>query len=63
MKRREFIAGLGGAAAWPVVARAQRQTVARIGFLDLAPASAWSNELEAFRAGLADLGYVEGKNI
>jgi putative ABC transport system substrate-binding protein len=66
VKRREFIAGLGGAAAWPpwpVAARAQRQTVARIGFLDLAPASAWANELEAFRAGLGDLGYVEGKNI
>ena len=63
MRRRAFIAGLGGAAVWPVVARAQQQAVARIGFLDLAPASAWANEVEAFRAGLGDLGYVEGKNI
>ena len=60
MRRREFIAGLGGAAAWPLVARAQQPAkVARIGFLDLAPASAWANEVEALRAGLRDLGYVE----
>jgi putative tryptophan/tyrosine transport system substrate-binding protein len=64
MRRREFIAGLGGAAAWPVVARAQQPSkVARIGFLNVAPASAWADEVEAFQAGLRDLGYVEGKNI
>ncbi|MGA7609867.1 MAG: ABC transporter substrate-binding protein [Xanthobacteraceae bacterium] len=63
MKRRAFIAALGGAAAWPAVARAQRQAVARIGFLDLAPASAWVDEVAAFRAGLSDFGYIEGKNI
>jgi putative ABC transport system substrate-binding protein len=63
MRRRTFIAGLGSAAAWPHTVLAQRQTVARIGFLDLAPASAWANEVGAFRAGLSDLGYVEGKNI
>jgi putative ABC transport system substrate-binding protein len=63
MRRREFIAGLSGVAAWPFTASAQRPSAARIGFLDLAPASAWANELGAFRAGLSDLGYVEGKNI
>jgi putative ABC transport system substrate-binding protein len=63
MRRREFIAGLSGVAAWPFTASAQRPAAARIGFLDLAPASAWANELGAFRAGLSDLGYVEGKNI
>jgi putative ABC transport system substrate-binding protein len=63
MRRRAFIAALGGAAAWPIAAWPQRRAVARIGFLDLAPASAWANEVEAFRAGLRDLGYVEGKNI
>jgi putative ABC transport system substrate-binding protein len=46
---------LGGAAAWPLVARAQQpQKIATIGYLDIGPAS---------RAGLQDLGYVEGKNI
>jgi len=63
VKRREFIAALGGAAVWPVVAEAQPARIARIGFLDLAPASAWTNEVAAFRAGLRDLGYEEGKNI
>jgi putative tryptophan/tyrosine transport system substrate-binding protein len=64
VKRREFIAGLGGAAAWQVAARAQQQaTVARIGFLGLSPASAAAMRVEALRAGLRDLGYVEGKNI
>jgi putative tryptophan/tyrosine transport system substrate-binding protein len=65
MRRREFIAGLGGAAAWPVVARAQQPatTVPVVGFLNLAPASAWVDEVEAFQAGLRDLGYIDGKNI
>jgi putative tryptophan/tyrosine transport system substrate-binding protein len=64
MRRREFIAGLGGAVAWPVVARAQQpDKIPRVGFLNLAPASAWADEVGAFRAGLRDLGYVEGKNV
>jgi ABC-type uncharacterized transport system substrate-binding protein len=65
MKRREFISLLGGAsAAWPLAVRAQQPAkVARIGFLNLAPASAWSRRVEALRAGLRDLGYVEGKDI
>ena len=65
MKRREFISLLGGAsAAWPLAVRAQQPAkVARIGFLNLAPASAWSRRVEALRAGLRDLGWVEGKNI
>jgi hypothetical protein len=64
MRRRQFITLLGGAAAWPITARAQQPAkVARIGFLGLAPASAWADQVEAFKAGLRDLGYVEGKNI
>jgi putative tryptophan/tyrosine transport system substrate-binding protein len=64
MNRRTFIAALGSAAAWPVVARAQQPAKsAHIGFLNLAPASAWADEVEALRAGLRDLGYIEGKNI
>src|SRR5262249_49030523 len=64
MKRREFITLLGGAvAAWPLRARAQQANVARIGFLDLGVASTRLIWVEALRAGLCDLGYVEGRNI
>ena len=58
--RREFITLLGGAAAWPVAARAQQPAIARIGFLGPAPASTYSPRVEALQAGLRDLGYVEG---
>src|SRR5262245_22529056 len=58
MKRREFITLLGGAAAWPLVARAQYQTkIPRIGIIDDSPR--W----KAFRHELRDLGYLEGQNI
>ena len=62
MMRRRFIALVGGvAAAWPLAARAQVQTkVPRIGFLGLAPEF---SGVEALRAGLRELGYVEGSNI
>ena len=64
MRRREFIASLGGAAAWPLVARAQQPAkVPRIGFLRFGSASANVGRVEALRAGLRELGYVEGKNI
>ena len=61
--RRAFLAGLGGAAAaWPFVARAD-QRVARIGFLAPAYADAVNGAFAAFRAGLSELGYVEGGNL
>jgi putative tryptophan/tyrosine transport system substrate-binding protein len=65
MTRREFITLLGGAAAaWPLAARGQQPAkVVRIGWLDLGPASARASRVEALRAGLRDLGWVEGKNI
>ena len=64
MKRREFIALVGGAATWPLAARAQQPTkVPRIGFLGLGPAATQSSRVKALRAGLRDLGYIEGKNI
>ena len=63
MRRREFISLLGGtAAAWPLIARAER--IARVGYLGLTSASAvQASRIEAFRSGLRNLGYVEGKNI
>jgi putative ABC transport system substrate-binding protein len=64
MKRRAFIAGLGSAVAWPLVARAQSAAkIARIGFLGFGAPSAWTNQTAAFRAGLKDSGLIEGKNV
>ena len=64
LKRRSFITLLGGVAAWPLAVRAQQVAkVARIGFLALGNASAWTERVEALRSGLRDLGYVEGNNI
>jgi putative ABC transport system substrate-binding protein len=60
--RRELLAALGGAAAWPLAARAQQpERMRRIGFLRAAPPS--ERELEAFLRGLADHGYVQGQNF
>jgi putative tryptophan/tyrosine transport system substrate-binding protein len=66
MQRREFITLLGGAAAaWPFVARAQQPSskVFRIGFLGLPTADSLPKRPEAFRAGLGDLGYQEGRDF
>jgi putative ABC transport system substrate-binding protein len=63
--RRKFITLLGGGAAgWPHAACAQQQTkIARIGILGLASAAAVAPYVNAVRAGLRDLGYIEGKNL
>jgi putative ABC transport system substrate-binding protein len=65
MKRREFITLVGGAAAtWPLAARGQQTSrAARIGFLGVSTPSGVEARLQRLRAGLRDLGYVEGQNI
>ncbi len=67
MNRREFIAGIGGAAAGvmcPPTARAQQPArIARIGYLSFGTAAAAASRVEALRVGLRDLGYVEGKTL
>ena len=63
MRRRDFITLLGGATlAVPQIARAQQKT-ARIGFLGLVSASSHASRTAALRAGLRDLGYIEGQTI
>jgi putative tryptophan/tyrosine transport system substrate-binding protein len=63
MKRREFIAGLGGTVAWPVVAHAQRPNMPVIGFLSSESSDVFADRVLAFRRGLAETGYVEGQNL
>jgi putative ABC transport system substrate-binding protein len=57
MRRRQFIAGLGSAAAWPVVARAQQRSVPVIGFLHSHSPNLYTNTLAAFRQGLKETGF------
>ena len=64
MRRREFITLVGGtAAAWPVVARAQNKAVPVVGFLHSGTAEPFAKRVAAFRQGLSDGGFVEGKNV
>src|SRR5262245_23234279 len=64
MKRREFIALIGGVAAWPAAARAQKGTkVPRIGYLGYSSPSLERDLVEVFQQGLRKLGYVDGQNV
>jgi putative ABC transport system substrate-binding protein len=63
MRRRDFIAGVGTAAAWPLAARAQQRALPVVGFLHSDSAEANVRETAWIRGGLAETGYVEGQNV
>ena len=63
MRRREFISLVGGAAAWPLPARAQQSAVPVIGYMDTASASTTAHLVDAFRRGFSAAGYDEGRNV
>jgi putative ABC transport system substrate-binding protein len=64
MKRREFIAGMGAAATWPLAARAQQPAkLPTIGFLGAATPSSWSQWTTAFVERLRELGWIEGRTV
>src|SRR5215467_5500904 len=62
LKRRDFVMLLGGAAAWPLTAHAQ-PTMPVVGFLDAGSAAERTQQVAAFRKGLAEGGYQDGQNV
>ena len=63
MRRREFIGGLGGTALWPLVVQAQQPVIPVVGFLNSQSAQNYQRQLAAFLDGLAEVGYVDGRNV
>jgi putative ABC transport system substrate-binding protein len=63
MRRREFIVLIGGAAAWPLVARTQQATMPVIGYVGTGSPESDAFRLPSFQRGLEEAGYVEGRNV
>ena len=63
IERRQFISALGVAAAWPLAARAQQPALPVVGYLELYSEGIAPTQVEAFRNGLRETGYVEGRNV
>jgi len=63
MKRREFITLFGGAAAWPLAARAQQPVMPVVGYLNNGSPESDASRLTGLRRGLNQTGYVEGRNL
>ena len=63
MKRREFVALLGGATAWPLAARAQQTAMPVVGFLVSTSPDGFTERLRKFSQGLKEQGFVEGENV
>jgi len=63
MQRRDFLGVLGGAAAWPLAARAQQPVMPVIGFLQSGLPGPYADRMSAFHQGLGETGFVEGKDV
>jgi hypothetical protein len=63
LKRREFIALIGGCAAWPIAARGQQSSIPVIGFINGSSARAYAAFVQAFLDGLGETGHVVGRNV
>ena len=63
IRRREFIAAFGGAMAWPLGTRAQQSALPVVGFHNHSSPRAYASRVRAFRDGLSEAGFVEGRNV